>query len=242
MATDNASSQPPFRAAIFDFDGVLADTVDLHYTSFRRLFADEGVDFSFADYMRVANGAPRHRVIRAVLGDNLLASKLEALMDRKEEIIFDLAASVGLRPIDGALDLVHTLRDSGLRLGVASSSRTARAFLGIMKIDQLFEAITDACDAARPKPDPDVFLATARHLGVDPHTCVVFEDAKVGIEAAKAAGMRVVAITTTSAATELADADWVVDTFVGFDLRRIVEGDWPQRGRNEKKSHGLNAD
>ena len=225
MTTDNASSQLAFRAAIFDFDGVLVDTVELHYTSFRRLFADEGVDFSLADYMRVANGAPRHRVIRAVLGDDFPASKFEALMDRKEEIILDLAANVGLRPIDGALDLVDALRDSGLRVGVASSSRTARVFLEIMKIDQLFDAITDARDAARSKPDPDVFLATARHLGVDPHACVVFEDAKVGIAAAKAAGMRVVAITTTTAATELAGADWVVDTFVGFDPRTIVEGD-----------------
>ncbi len=211
-----------FRAAIFDFDGVLVDTIPLHHASYRQLFAEEGVEFTMDDYRRVASGAPRHRVIRAVLGDDLPAERFERLMARKEEIVLELAREQGLRPIDGVLELVDRLRREGLLLGVASSSRTARVFLETMQLDDRFDATTDARDTELAKPDPEVFLSTAARLGVEPAQCLVFEDAPVGVVAARAAGMRVVAITSTTSAEQLAGADWVIDSFVGFDPTPIL--------------------
>ena len=212
-----------FRAVIFDFDGVLVNTISLHYSSYRRLFASEGVTFTFGDYQRVANGAPRHRVIRAVLGDDLPEEKFQALMERKETIVRDLASrGEGLKPLDGVLDLVHRLRNHGLLVGVASSSRTAAVFLRTMKIELLFHAVTDGLETMRSKPHPEVFIKTARKFGVPPEHCLVFEDASVGVTAARAAGMSVVGITTTTPAEDLREANWVIDSFVGFDETPIL--------------------
>jgi beta-phosphoglucomutase len=211
-----------FQAAIFDFDGVLADTIPLHFESFRRLFEAEGARFTFEDYQRRASGAPRDRVIRAILGEEIPPAKMRALMERKEEILLELIREQGLRPIDGALELVKRLRGLGLRLGMASSSRTAARFLEAIGGRPLFDAVTDALEAIRPKPDPEVFLATARKLGVEPPRCLVFEDAVPGIRAARAAGMKVVAIATTCAARDLREADWVIESFADFDSLQVL--------------------
>ncbi len=213
---------PLFQAAIFDFDGVLADTIPVHYRSFRKLFEAEGREFTFEDYQRVANGAPRDRVIRAILGNDLPPEKFSALMKRKEEIVLELITSEGIQPIDGALELVVQLRSLGLRTGIASSSRTAELFLKNLRAEHLFDAVTDGQVSQQPKPHPEVFMTTARKLGIEPHRCLAFEDAVFGIRAARAAGMKVVAITTTTAAEKLVEAHWIIDSFKSFDPVSIL--------------------
>lgn len=226
ITMSNPGANPPryraFDAAIFDFDGVLMNTIPLHYRSYRDLFATEGVAFSFEDYLRTASGASRDRVIRTVLGAQIAPEKFEALMRRKQEIVLDLARTDGLKPIDGAFDLVGRLRQLGLGIGMGSSSRTAALFLATMQLDHFFDATTDALETKRSKPDPEVFLTTARKLGVSPARCLVFEDADVGVEAGKAAGMTIVAITTTRSAAVLHEADLVIDNFAGFDPEPIL--------------------
>ena len=209
---------PIFRAAIFDFDGVLVDSIPLHHASYRDLFAAEGVEFGFDDYIRVANGAPRDRVIRSILGEDLPQDRFQWLMNRKEEIILEMVKDNGLPFIEGVLNLVDKLKAMELRIGIASSSRSAEKFIRALNMEQLFDAVTDAVHTTHTKPDPEVYLATASRLGVQPQDCIVFEDAPVGITAARAAEMKVVAITTTNSAEELRDADWVIDSFTGFDL------------------------
>jgi beta-phosphoglucomutase len=208
---------PLIKAAIFDFDGVLVNTIPLHFRSFRELFREQGVEFTFDDYRRVANGVPRDRVIKAVLGENLRPELFARLMRRKEDLILDLLDREGIQAIDGAMELVERLRALGLRLGVASSSRTAARFLSRLGAAHLFHAVTDASETVRAKPDPEVFLTTARKLEVGPAQCLVFEDAPLGVAAARAAGMKVVAITSTTSADQLHEADLVIDSFVGLD-------------------------
>jgi beta-phosphoglucomutase family hydrolase len=205
------------RAVIFDFDGVLADTVPLHFRSFHELFAAEGVDFTFDDYQEFANGAPRARTIRTVMGDDLDPEKFESLMRRKEEIVLELADREGIGAIPGAIDLVRAFKKHGLRLGMASSSRTAVLFLEKMGAAPLFDGTTDASEVPKAKPDPDVFLRTAEKIAVDPQHCLVVEDSVFGVQAGRAAGMKVLGVTTTTTAHALRDADWVVETFEGLE-------------------------
>ncbi len=213
-------SRPRFQAAIFDFDGVIANSIPLHLESFRRLFADEGVDFTFNDYQRVANGRPRDYVIRAMLGE-VEPERLKELMARKERYILDILDRCGLQPIPGSLELAKAFRSLGLRTAVASSSRTARRFLDALtpadpslgQPSALFEVILDGADSRKPKPDPEIFLAAARALGVHPAECIAIEDAANGVRAARAAGMWVVAVTTTETVEDLKEAHAVFSSF-----------------------------
>ncbi len=221
--------RPPFQAAIFDFDGVIADSIPLHFEAFRRLFRDEGVDLTLDDYRRRINGLPRDRSIRAVLGD-LPAEKLKDLMERKGRYVFELLAHRGLKPIPGSLELVQALRARGLRTAIASSSRTARRFLeAIRPADPslgppaaLFDAILEGDASRAPKPDPEIFLLAARAVEVPPERCLAFEDAASGVAAARAAGMRVVALTTTDTKEALRHADRVCASFAEIDPDEVL--------------------
>src|SRR5258705_5322630 len=108
-----------YDAAIFDFDGVIADSIPLHFEAFQRLFAEEGVRFTTDDYRRAANGAPRDRVISNVLGP-LPPERMRDLMERKERYVIELLERRGLSPIPGALETVRALRQRGLRTAIAS--------------------------------------------------------------------------------------------------------------------------
>jgi beta-phosphoglucomutase len=221
-------SSAHFRAAIFDFDGVIADSIPLHFEAFRKLFEEEGLLFTFDDYRRAANGAPRDVVIRGVMGE-LAAERLQDLMARKEHYVLELLERRGLSPIPGSLELVRALRAKGLRTAVASSSRTARRFLEALKPADpslvpaaLFDAVLEGDGARAPKPDPEVFLLAAKALGVPPERCLAFEDAVNGVRSARAAGMTVVAITTTERAEALGEAHRIFQSFAEIDPAALL--------------------
>ncbi len=218
-----------FQAAVFDFDGVIADSIPLHFASFGRVFAEEGVGFTWDDYRRLANGRPRDHVIRAVLGE-VPPERLKELMARKERYIFQVLEERGLRPIPGALEMARALRSRGLRTAVASSSRTARRFLAALAPvdpalgppEDLFDAILEGDDRRAPKPDPGIFLAAAEALGVEPSRCIAFEDATNGVRAARSAGMRVVALTTTEERKALGESHAIFSSFAEIDPDAIL--------------------
>jgi beta-phosphoglucomutase-like phosphatase (HAD superfamily) len=219
-----------FRAAIFDFDGIIADSIPLHFESFRKLFGEEGVDFTFDDYQRWANGRPRDHVIRAILGD-VEPGRLKELMARKERYILEILARKGLPPIPGSLELAKAFRGLGLRTAVASSSRTARRFLeALSPVDPalgpppaLFEVVLEGKDSRAPKPDPEIYLSTAKALGVPPPECIAIEDAANGVQAARAAGMLVVAVTTTESPEALKGAHAIFSSFAEIDPRALLD-------------------
>lgn len=219
----------PIRAAIFDFDGVIADSIPLHFESFRRVFADEGGAFTMDDYRRVANGAPREVVIRGMM-PHLTPARLQELMDRKGRYVVQIAEEQGVMPIPGALETAAACRRRGLRTAIASSSRTAKQFLDALRIEKpelrparsLFDAILEREGVVKAKPDPEVFLLAARALDVAPAECVVVEDAVHGVTAARRAGMKVIAITTTDTREALREADIIVDRFDEIDLDALL--------------------
>jgi beta-phosphoglucomutase len=221
----------PFQAAIFDFDGIIADSIPLHFLAFNRVFAEEGVEFAWEDYRRLANGRPRDHVIRAVLGD-VAPDRLEDLMARKERAIFEVLRDRGLRPIPGALEMAHALRARGLRTAIASSSRTARRFLEALRPPdpalgppaELFDAVLEGDSRRAPKPDPGIFLAAAEAVGIEPSRCVAFEDAPNGVRAARAAGMWVVALTTTVERAALGESHAVFSSFSEIDPDALCAG------------------
>ena len=184
-------------AAIFDLDGVLTDTADLHYQSWQWIADELGLPFD-----RQANEALRGlnreeslvRVLGARAGDFTDEQQHEIAERKNADYCRRVARMTPADLFPGARELLEQLRARGVGIAVASSSRNARAVVDRLQIRPLLDVLVDGNDAPRSKPDPQVFLLAAERLGVPAARCVVVEDAASGIEAALAAGMKVVGL------------------------------------------------
>jgi HAD superfamily hydrolase (TIGR01509 family) len=179
-------------AVIFDLDGVLLDSEPLHEEVARAVLAECGVaDVDPDDYVGMTTLDSFAAICRA----RALPHDPVELDARYTGRVIPLLRARA-RPLPGVPDVPRALRARGLRLAVASSSRmeVIEATLDGLGVRGLFDAVVSAADLPRGKPAPDVFLEAARRLAVPPETCVVVEDSERGVQAARAAGMRCVAV------------------------------------------------
>ena len=234
-----SSAAPPFavRGVVFDLDGTLLDTEPLYFESYaavcRQRCGPGAPAYSFERVHHALLGRPEHvgaAAFARILGLDMTAEQVIA--ERDEHF---LARLPDVAPLPGALRVVAGVRALGLPLAVATSS--AREYLALKrrKNERLFEPFgeavvcgTDECmRGKRGKPAPDIFLAAAARLGVDARACVAFEDAVAGIEAAKAAGMFVVAVPDPRLTREevaAARPDLVLASLDEFDLKMLKRG------------------
>jgi beta-phosphoglucomutase len=209
-------------SVIFDLDGVLADTAELHYRSWQRLATRLGIPFdrSVNDRMRGVSRPESLAILLRGHETRFSAADQEGFLVEKNDAYLELVNQ--MTPADllpGARPLLEALRAAGARISLASSSRNAAPVLERLGVAVLFDAVVDANTAARSKPDPQVFLLAAERLGVSPAGCVVIEDGAVGVAAARAAGMRVIGI---GPAERLTGADRVVATMAEIDVALIA--------------------
>ncbi|MGH7324847.1 MAG: HAD family hydrolase [Candidatus Rokuibacteriota bacterium] len=202
------------RAVIFDLDGVLIDSGPSHRASWRALMEELGVAAP-PEFWRRTIGRPAEEAIGRLLGRAVNPAEAEALCQRKHEHYVRLAAVLPVVP--GAPAFVDELIRCGVPRAVATSARRADAtrLLGALGLLDRFAVLVTAEDVARGKPDPEVYLRAACGLAVPPETCLVFEDALIGVEAARRAGMRVIGVSTAYTEPELlgAGAERVVKSF-----------------------------
>jgi len=196
----------PLAAVIFDFDGVVIDSHEAHERSWFAL-ADE-LDRPFTRETFVATFGQRNESILPLLGWAKEGDKarIQQLGDRKETLYREILRSEGIQPLPGVVALLEDLRAQGIPSAIGTSTPRANVecVLEITGLTVFFREVASAEDVTRGKPDPEVFLKAAEKLGVAPFACVVIEDARVGIRAAKAAGMKALAVTTTHPAESLA--------------------------------------
>jgi beta-phosphoglucomutase len=197
-------------AVILDMDGVLVLSEPFIAEAAMRMFAEKGHAVGVEEF-RPFIGTGEDRFIGGV------AERRGILLDpardkaRTYEIYLDLIKGK-LQPLPGVLDFVRACRSAGLRLAVASGADAIKVRANLSEIDlspSLFDALVTGEDVVRKKPAPDVFLQAAARLSVEPAACLVVEDAVNGVAAAKAAGSRCLALTTSFAAGELRAADWI---------------------------------
>jgi HAD superfamily hydrolase (TIGR01509 family) len=180
------------NSIIFDLDGLLADTERLHCRAYQAALMEHGISISESDYaehwVRAGKGISDWLDLH---GRQLDAHALRA---RKSQHYLDLLVS-SLRPMNGAVALLHTLRGN-MKIALASSSYrdAVDGVLSGLGIAHFFEVIVTGLDVTHVKPAPDIFLKAARDLGVDPAACLVVEDAEKGVVAAHRAGMRCIAV------------------------------------------------
>jgi beta-phosphoglucomutase len=196
------------EAVIFDMDGVLCDSEALICTSAVEMYRELGVMVQREDFVPFV-GTGEDRYISGVAEKHGVSLNLAKAKARTYEIYLSLVPT-HLEAFPGAVELVKQCRDAGLKTAVASSADLVKIKANLNKIGlpiETWDAITSSEDVVKKKPAPDIFLAAARKLRSAPGACVVIEDAVVGVEAARAAGMRCVAVAHTFAAEKLGDAD-----------------------------------
>jgi beta-phosphoglucomutase len=209
------STVPHPAALILDLDGVVTDTTDQHETAWRTMLAEHGLPFHPAAYERT-RGRSRADSLRVLLdGHEVSEEAFTAMLEQKNARYLEMLDGLTLRDLlPGIIDLLLAAERRHWKVAIGSSSHNANRVLDRIGVTDLFDAVADGTDGA-PKPAPDIFLAAARMLGVEPAACVVIEDAASGVEAAIAAGMRVIGV---GPAERVGNAHLRVDTTAGLVL------------------------
>ena len=207
------------RAVLFDLDGTLVDNMPFHIEAWLAMARSLDVALTAEHFERDFNGRRNEEIFPALLNRPVPPEELARLAEQKERH-YRALYTPHLAPLRGARELLERLRAAGLGLAVASSApRDNRTFvLEGLALRPFFAHVVGAEDVTRGKPAPDLFLAAARALGVEPSTCVVFEDAVNGIRAARAAGMIAVGVTTLTPGEDLreAGAQWLLPDFASL--------------------------
>lgn len=205
-----------YQAVLFDLDGVLTDTAELHAEAWKVMFdeflqrwsGDHGHPFIafdiHSDYLEYVDGKPRYEGVASFLESRRIvlpegepddpadADTICGLGNRKNELVNRLIIDDGVEPIPGSVAVVEAARDAGLKTAIVSSSRNATTVLQVAKIDHLFDEVVDGTVADSlelpGKPAPDTLLEAARRLQVEPAAAVDVEDTLVGVEAGRLGG------------------------------------------------------
>jgi beta-phosphoglucomutase len=182
------------RAAIWDVDGTLVDTAELHFQAWVEVALEIRKPFTRADFVATF-GRRNPEIIRQLFDPEASDRWVAALGARKEELYRDEARR-GVTLLPGVRELLAGLHAAGWRQAVGSSAprENLDLILRITDTQRYFGAVVSMEDTERGKPHPEVFLTAAAKLGIEPKRCVVFEDAVAGVEAAKAGGMKCVAV------------------------------------------------
>lgn len=194
-------------AAIFDLNGTLIDDMPAHGRAWAAVFRELGVEVPPVRFERELAGMKHSETFEAILGRKLPDAEARRLGERKDALYREIYAP-DLRLLSGARELIERLRAAGIKTAIATAAPKANRDFAVdgLGIRGLFDAIVGEEAVARGKPAPDLYLAAARALSVDPERCLVFEDAVNGVRAARAAKMQAAAVTTTTPAEALRDA------------------------------------
>ncbi|MEO8807794.1 MAG: HAD family phosphatase [Burkholderiaceae bacterium] len=209
------------KALLFDLDGTLIDSMPHHHTAWVEWHARRGLKID-ADSFFVSTAGRSNDEIFADMLPGTSAAEIAVLVDEKETLYREFAAP-SLALIAGAKDFVQRAKGAGLRLAVCTASTPKNMALAFKRfgIDAWVETVVSPADGLRGKPHPDIFLEAARRLGLAPEHCVVYEDAPLGVEGARRAGMQAVALTTTlpaSAFTQFDNLLAIADDFTSLAL------------------------
>ncbi len=183
------------RAVLWDLDGTLVDSTELHWIAWRDTMAAEGVPIT-REMFEATFGWKNDPILRKWLGEDAADDRTRRIADVKERSYRDALGAQGLQPLPGAKRWVDALHRDGWKQAIASSAPLANieAVLRVLDIGHEFEAIVSGDDVTAGKPDPRVFLLAAEKLGVAPARAIVVEDAEAGIEGARRAGMKSIGV------------------------------------------------
>jgi beta-phosphoglucomutase len=211
-----------FKGAIFDLDGVLVDTVPLHFKAWKRMFNEYGKGFTFQDYKQKVDGIPRMDGAKAILTD-LSKDELEKAAARKQGYYLEFLRQEGVQVYQSSVDLILELKRNHVKIAVISSSKNCHLILEKANLLDLVDVEINGNDITKGKPDPQIFLMALERLGLTASECVVFEDAVLGVEAARHANIVTVGIDRHKDPDRLNKANLIVQDLSELDFARLSD-------------------
>ena len=207
------------KAVIFDWDGVVIDSSAQHERSWEILAQEISKPLPDGHFL-LGFGKKNALIIPEILGWATDPAAITALSNRKEEIYRELVQASGVHVLPGARELLTALRAAGIPRSIGSSTPRSNldSILPVTGLADLFDAIACGDDVTHGKPAPDIFLLAAKKLHMPPADCLVIEDAHVGLEAARRAGMATLAVATTNPLADLQYADAAVESLASVTL------------------------
>lgn len=211
---DQLVSKWNIKAVIFDLDGTMIDNNAYHLAAWRQYLTDLGINITEEEYRKNINGRTNKDAIEYIYRRTM--TKEEAMVYALEkEAVYRRIYQPFIQPVEGLTGLLKLLEEKNIPMGIATSGIQVNInfMFEHIPVRNFFSAVINSEHITHGKPHPEIFLKTAEALHVSPGSCLVFEDAAVGVKAAKAAGMNVVALTTTQTEAELAEADLIIKDF-----------------------------
>lgn len=215
-------------AVIWDLDGTLVDTAELHFSAWERLASERAMPFTRADF-HATFGWRNPEIIHQLFGARYSEREAADLGGRKEELYRAAASRQGVVLLPGARSLLEGLQNAGVRQAIGSSAPRANLdlILRLTRVADFFAVLISMEDTQRGKPDPQVFLLAAARLGRTPARCLVLEDAPAGIQAARAGGMKCIAVRSSGHHSEetlrAAGADRVVKSLEEISVQEVLQ-------------------
>jgi len=183
------------RAVLWDMDGTLIDSEELHWISWQNTLLSEGILITREQFLS-SFGQRNDSIIPQWLGTASTPERIEKIANAKEELYRHLVRRNGISPLPGVAGWLRRLHEEGWQQAIASAAPRANidAILEALSATHIFQGIVSAEDVSRGKPDPEVYLKAASRVGVPPDRCIVVEDAAAGVEGARRAGMRSIGV------------------------------------------------
>jgi beta-phosphoglucomutase len=212
------------EAVIFDLDGTLIDNNAYHIKAFQAFYDKIGKPFTTEEYKQHINGRVNREIFDYVFNTTLSPEQSEAYTNEKEALYRKLYAE-HIKPIDGLINFLEELEKAKIPKAIATSGiiPNINFMFEHVPIKNYFYSVIDSTQIAQGKPHPEIFLKAAISVNAVPSECIAFEDSVAGIRSAKAAGMKIVAITTTHEAEDMKDADLIIKDYTEISLTKLRE-------------------
>lgn len=210
------------QAVIFDLDGTLIDNNAYHIEAFKAFYDKIGKPFTLDEYKLHINGRVNREIFNYVFNTTLSPEKTEEYTNEKEGLYRELYAPY-IKPITGLIDFLNELEQAKVPKAVATSGiiPNINFMFEHIPIRNYFLSVIDSTQIKEGKPHPEIFLKAAVSINAIASECVAFEDSLAGIRSAKAAGMKVVALTTTHTAEDMAEADLIINDYTEISLEKL---------------------
>ncbi len=211
------------KAVLWDMDGVIADSNSFHFTAWQEAFSKRRPNFTKQDFTKLF-GTRNDFIIHKILGEGLSKEDIQVIVQEKETS-FREKAKGNTKPLPGVIKLLNTIKRGNFKLALVSSAPKENIDLlnNELNIGGYFNCIVSGHEVTESKPNPRIYLLAAEKLETQPENCIVIEDSPFGIEAAKAAGMRCLAVTNTHPKEDLGKADKIVDSLEDMDLITLIQ-------------------
>lgn len=207
------------KGALFDMDGTMIDNQPYHRKAWLEFAKRHGFNWTEEEIRIKTSGKKNSQILPGLLQKELTDDEINLLANEKEQIYRELYNG-NITPIDGLLGIIKILKERGIKIAVATTAQKKNRdfILGGLEIEDQLDAVIGEEDFTKGKPDPELLLKAAEKLGLDPATCIMFDDAPVGIEAAHRASMKIICLVTTHSADEFNGADLIIHNFSDLQL------------------------